>query len=283
MSVVATAIKGVHFLVKPGISANILAYLLYRLACTFGIRRNVALTNLGIAYPESDPSWRREVVKKLYCNLSLSVMEFLILTKNPKVVSKWVTKVEGEEHLENLSKSGRGAVLLTAHMGNWELLAAWLACKGYPLVAGVRDPNDVHVSKLLACYRKDLGVETIPKKSLLLKGAKLLKQGKFIGILADQDGGTDGIRVSFMGKVASTVGGPAALSLLTKAPVVPIVSYRIAPYEHEILVLPPIEPLYELPREEAIGEMTIKFNDILEGFIRRSPEQWLWLHRRWRD
>lgn len=283
MSVVATAIKGVHFLVKPGISANILAYLLYRLACTFGIRRNVALTNLGIAYPESDLSWRREVVKKLYCNLSLSVMEFLILTKNPKVVSKWVTKVEGEEHLENLSKSGRGAVLLTAHMGNWELLAAWLACKGYPLVAGVRDPNDVHVSKLLACYRKALGVETIPKKSLLLKGAKLLKQGKFIGILADQDGGTDGIRVSFMGKVASTVGGPAALSLLTKAPVVPIVSYRIAPYEHEILVLPPIEPLYELPREEAIGEMTIKFNDILEGFIRRSPEQWLWLHRRWRD
>lgn len=283
MSVVATAIKGVHFLVKPGISANILAYLLYRLACTFGIRRNVALTNLGIAYPESDPSWRREVVKKLYCNLSLSVMEFLILTKNPKAVSKWVTKVEGEEHLENLSKSGRGAVLLTAHMGNWELLAAWLACKGYPLVAGVRDPNDVHVSKLLACYRKALGVETIPKKSLLLKGAKLLKQGKFIGILADQDGGTDGIMVSFMGKVASTVGGPAALSLLTKAPVVPIVSYRIAPYEHEILVLPPIEPLYELPREEAIGEMTIKFNDILEGFIRRSPEQWLWLHRRWRD
>jgi len=283
MSVVATAIKGVHFLVKPGISANILAYLLYRLACTFGIRRNVALTNLGIAYPESDLSWRREVVKKLYCNLSLSVMEFLILTKNPKVVSKWVKKVEGEEHLENLSKSGRGAVLLTAHMGNWELLAAWLACKGYPLVAGVRDPNDVHVSKLLACYRKALGVETIPKKSLLLKGAKLLKQGKFIGILADQDGGTDGIMVSFMGKVASTVGGPAALSLLTKAPVVPIVSYRIAPYEHEILVLPPIEPLYELPREEAIGEMTIKFNDILEGFIRRSPEQWLWLHRRWRD
>ena len=283
MSVVATAIKGVHFLVKPGISANILAYLLYRLACTFGIRRNVALTNLGIAYPESDPSWRREVVKKLYFNLSLSVMEFLILTKNPKAVSKWVTKVEGEEHLENLSKSGRGAVLLTAHMGNWELLAAWLACKGYPLVAGVRDPNDVHVSKLLACYRKALGVETIPKKSLLLKGAKLLKQGKFIGILADQDGGTDGIRVSFMGKVASTVGGPAALSLLTKAPVVPIVSYRIAPYEHEILVLPPIEPLYELPREEAIREMTIKFNDILEGFIRRSPEQWLWLHRRWRD
>jgi len=283
MSVVATAIKGVHFLVKPGISANILAYLLYRLACTFGIRRNVALTNLGIAYPESDPSWRREVVKKLYFNLSLSVMEFLILTKNPKAVSKWVTKVEGEEHLENLSNSGRGAVLLTAHMGNWELLAAWLACKGYPLVAGVRDPNDVHVSKLLACYRKDLGVETIPKKSLLLKGAKLLKQGKFIGILADQDGGTDGIRVSFMGKVASTVGGPAALSLLTKAPVVPIVSYRIAPYEHEILVLPPIEPLYELPREEAIREMTIKFNDILEGFIRRSPEQWLWLHRRWRD
>lgn len=283
MSVVATAIKGVHFLVKPGISANILAYLLYRLACTFGIRRNVALTNLGIAYPESDPSWRREVVKKLYCNLSLSVMEFLILTKNPKAVSKWVTKVEGEEHLENLSKSGRGAVLLTAHMGNWELLAAWLACKGYPLVAGVRDPNDVHVSKLLAYYRKALGVETIPKKSLLLKGAKLLKQGKFIGILADQDGGTDGIRVSFMGKVASTVGGPAALSLLTKAPVIPIVSYRIAPYEHEILVLPPIEPLYELPREEAIREMTIKFNDILEGFIRRSPEQWLWLHRRWRD
>ena len=283
MSVVATAIKGVHFLVKPGISANILAYLLYRLACTFGIRRNVALTNLGIAYPESDPSWRREVVKKLYCNLSLSVMEFLILTKNPKAVSKWVTKVEGEEHLENLSKGGRGAVLLTAHVGNWELLAAWLACKGYPLVAGVRDPNDVHVSKLLAYYRKALGVETIPKKSLLLKGAKLLKQGKFIGILADQDGGTDGIRVSFMGKVASTVGGPAALSLLTKAPVVPIVSYRIAPYEHEILVLPPIEPLYELPREEAIREMTIKFNDILEGFIRRSPEQWLWLHRRWRD
>ncbi len=283
MSVVATAIKGVHFLVKPGISANILAYLLYRLACTFGIRRNVALTNLGIAYPESDPSWRREVVKKLYCNLSLSVMEFLILTKNPKAVSKWITKVEGEEHLENLSKSGRGAVLLTAHMGNWELLAAWLAYKGYPLVAGVRDPNDVHVSKLLACYRKALGVETIPKKSLLLKGAKLLKQGKFIGILADQDGGADGIMVSFMGKVASTVGGPAALSLLTKAPVVPIVSYRIASYEHEILVLPPIEPLYELPREEAIGEMTIKFNDILEGFIRRSPEQWLWLHRRWRD
>lgn len=283
MSVMASLIKGAHLLVKPGIRANILTCLLYNMARLVGIRKEVALMNLKIAYPDSSPAWRKEVLRKLYYHLALSVMEFLALTKNPSAVLEWVTRVEGEEYLKSMTETGKGVVLLTGHMGNWELLAAWLIYKGYPLVAGVRDPDNVHISELLASYRGMLGVETIPKKRLLLRGAKLLKQGKFIGILADQDGGKDGINVSFMGKVASTVGGPAALSLLVKAPVVPIVSYRVAPFKHEVLVLPPIEPLCDLSRDDAIKKMTEMFNELLECFVKKHPEQWLWLHRRWRS
>lgn len=282
MSLTANVIKGVHFVVNPGIVADTLSYMLYITARSIRVRKNVALMNLKIAYPDKDDRWRKEILKKLYFHLSLSIVEFLSLTKNPSLVAKCVTRVEGEEYLTDIAKKGRGLVLLTGHIGNWELLAAWLAHRGYPLVAGVRDPNDVHVSELLSSYRKKLGVDTIPKKKILLKGVKLLRQGKFIGVLADQDGGKEGLKLSFMRKEASTVGGPAALSLIAGVPVVPITSYRVAPFKHEVLVLPPIEPYATMPRDDAIMKMTQRFNEILEGFIKLHPEQWLWFHRRWR-
>ncbi|SDY12747.1 KDO2-lipid IV(A) lauroyltransferase [Acetomicrobium thermoterrenum DSM 13490] len=282
MSLTANAIKGVRFVVNPGIVANALSCMLYITARAIRVRKNVALMNLRIAYPDKDDRWRKEILKKLYFHLSLSIVEFLSLTKNPSLVAKWVTRVEGEEYLTDIAKKGRGLVLLAGHIGNWELLAAWLAHRGYPLVAGIRDPNDVHVSELLSSYRKKLGVDTIPKKKILLKGVKLLRQGKFIGVLADQDGGREGLKLSFMGKEASTVGGPAALSLIAGVPVVPITSYRVAPFKHEVLVLPPIEPYATMPRDDAIMKMTQRYNEILEGFIKLHPEQWLWFHRRWR-
>ncbi len=283
MSLNALVLEGLRGVLKPTWRANVAAELLSSLVKAVGPRRDVADNNLKMIFPHLTSDQRRSLINASYKHLVWSMVEFLCLVDEPERALRWVVDVDGEEYLEEHKRQGKGIVMLTGHIGNWELLAAWLVCRGYPLVAIVRKPDDNGVAGLLDKYRTRLGVETIPKGKFLMRQAvHKIQEGAFVGFLADQAGSENELKLPFMGKLCYTVGGPAALSLLTGVQVVPVAMYRLKPFCHKVIVDAPLTPRCDLPRNQAISVMTEQANAILEGMILRHPEQWLWFHRRWR-
>lgn len=245
-------------------------------------RKQIALENLNIVFPDKDTSWKEELLKKVYDHLSLSLTEYLCLSKKPERVLDWIHEVEGLDILSDLHAKGKGAVILTGHVGNWELLGAWLSLKGFPVNAVIRDPNDPGVAGILREYRKKTGLRTISKGKVMTSAVRSAKKGDFVALLADQDGGNTGYRIPFMGRECSTVGGPAMVSILADVELVPLYSYRVSPYVHNVVVHPPFSPPSSGDRNERILETSRRCNFEIEKMIHSHPEQWLWLHRRWR-
>lgn len=266
-------------LLSTGIRGRAVAAMIGASARLVGPRREVALQNLALAFPESSEGWRRVQVRRIYDHLALSLVEFLVTQKDPDQALDWVEEVSGLEHFEQALAKGRGIVLLTGHLGNWELLGAWLCRKGYPMYAVVQRNENPEMERLIEESRCRIGLKTLSKSFGMRGVLHALKKGAVVALLADQHGGD--LLIDFMGRRAKTFSGPAVFSLLTGAPIVPVVSFRRAPFRHEIVVLPPLVAP-EGERAFQIEALTRQANEILESLIRLHPEQWLWLHRRWR-
>lgn len=278
----AAILDGLRKWVRPGLRADALAAFLSGGLRLIGPRRKVALENLRLAYPESKEEWRRETLKKCYHHISWMVAEYLSLVRNPAQVLDWVTEVKGGEILDGLKKSGAGAIILAAHVGNWELLAAWLAQSGYPLTAVVRNPDDPDLAVLIEAYRSRMGIGTIEKHFVMKDAVRFAKKGGFLGLMPDQAWNSSGVRGPFFGRPCYTAGGPAAIAHLAGVPVVPVVSYRLAPFRHRVVISGPVPMTGGGDRNEAVRENTLRMNRAVEEMIRPCPEQWLWLHRRWK-
>lgn len=283
MTVQGSLLRIFSRIVSPGWRASAAAAFLGGAVTLLSPRKKVGLKNLDRAFPQKDRTWKINILKKCYKYLAWSIVEFLCLAKDPSVVKNWFVSVEGEKILQELKEKGSGAIILTGHIGNWELLAGWLASRGYPIHAIVRAPNDEDVAAILQETRDKLGLKTFSKYNIMLGAAKLARKGAFMAILADQDGGREGIHVPFMGEMCSTPGGPAALSHLASVPIIPLVSYRIKPFEHEVHIYPPLSEPESSSRSERIELVTGEANRVLEEMIKKHPEQWLWLHRRWKS
>lgn len=278
----AAVLDGLARWIRPGIRAKAAAAFFSGGLRLAGPRRKVALENLRMAYPDSTGEWRRDTVKKCYQHIAWMVAEYLALVRNPSMVLAWVTEVRGREILDKLKESGEGAIILAAHVGNWELLAAWLAQSGYPLTAVVRNPDDPHMAELIKTYRAKMGVGTIEKHFIMKDAVRFARRGGFLGLLPDQAWNSSGVRGPFFGRMCYTAGGPAAIAHLAGVPVVPVVSYRLAPFRHRVIISPPIPMVQGSERNGTIRENTFRMNRAVEEMIRPFPEQWLWLHRRWK-
>lgn len=266
----------------PGWKAGILSgFLQAGLACVRP-RQEVALANLSLAYPHSDTPYRRRILGEVYRHLAWMTAEYLALQKDPSQSLSWVTRCDGEDRLRLPLETGQGVIVLTAHLGNWELLAAWLCQRGYPLTAIVRDPDDRDYRETIEAFRTRVGLKTLPKQANMKAAVDLLRKGGFLGILSDQAAGrTEGLPVPFMGHSAYTFAGAASLAILTGCPIVPVFSFREAPFQHLVEIQAPL-PFPELgDRRERILELTRRCNQAIEDAVRRFPGQWLWLHRRW--
>ena len=269
--------------VAPGWRASLSAAIFDNLLCLIGPRKKVALENMkNTVFPDSE-EWRQKTLAGVYRHIAWMLAEYLVLVKDPSSVLDWVVEVEGEHILEQLVQEKKGAIILTGHLGNWELLAAWLCQKGYPLYAVVRDPDDKDVAKLIESYRCRVGLRTLKKKSIMKESVRLAQNGAFLGLLSDQDGGHTGLPSLFLGKECSTVNGPAAISLMAHVPIVPVISYRIAPFRHQIIISSPLTFSGVGKKKEQLESMTRSVDMTLEKMVIRHPEQWLWLHRRWRS
>ena len=265
--------------IRPGWRASALAGVLEGTVALLDPRRSVARGNLRLAFPDLPEDRRRDLYRSCLAHLAWSVTECLVLDRDPAQALAWMEEVQGRELLEGPRDRGQGVVLVTAHLGNWELCAAWMAQAGFSLCAIVRPPDDPEDAGFLESFRERCGVETLAKEAPMTRAVGVLRRGKILGIVADQHGGPTGVEAPFFGEGTSTVPGPSVFAHLTGCPVVLVESWREAPFRHRIR-FSPVD--WETPgdRDQRVREGTARVNAALEGAIRRHPDQWLWQHRR---
>ncbi len=231
---------------------------------------------LGVGMPEA-----RHIVRRSYGNIGRSVVEFLRLSQMKGQVKRFVT-VHGEEHLRDALARGKGVILLTAHFGSWEMAAAWLAERGYPMNAIGAEQRDPRISDLIAELRRSCGVVTIGKGFDLKEALRCLRKGEILGVLLDQDPKDRGIVVPFLGLPASTPYGPVKMAFKLQAPVVPLFMVRREDgIFHDLHFLPPLEGKEGMPFGEDEKDAVRRSNDVLSEWIVSHPEQWMWLYPRW--
>ncbi len=193
-------------------------------------------------------------------------------------------EIEGVEHLDTAYKEGKGVIVLTGHIGNFELLAAYLSLKGYKFSVIGRELYDARLNRLLIKNRESVGLENISSSQDVRRAIKALRAGRLLGVLADQDSTrVKGIFVDFFGRAARTPVGPAFLHLKIGSPIIPVAILREKSEGYRILVKPPLKFKSRGEKNKDVRELTQKYTEILEQIIREHPSQWLWMHERWKS
>jgi len=253
------------------------------IAYRLGIRRRRVLANLSQAFPEWNARERRRLARSVYHNVGRTMIEGLLLARlSPDKVNQLVEGVEGFGFAEQVLATRRPFIVLTGHLGNWELMGAYFASQGYRLKVFAKPLHNPLVEATLLSARRSLGLDMIYTGSGLKPALRHLQDGGILVFLADQDARRAGIAVSFFGVPASTVLGPAVFAHLARAPILPVFAVRVGSIHHRFLIFPPIEPLPGEKREVAVERLTHAHVGVLEQVVRRYPEQYFWFHRRWK-
>lgn len=225
----------------------------------------------------------RETIKKLFVNLGITVLEMLYLPALNRDNIRGLVTFDHPEILWEALQEKKGVVLLACHMDNWEWLGAALALNGFPMSAVEKpQPNRVY-SDFMNELRRGAGQEIFARGTSEIFGCvRAMRKGRMLGLIADQDGGYDGIFVPFLGKMASTPTGPAYFAKKFKAPCIPIFIVRKPDgYGHQVFVR---EPFYyeDTGHPEADDvRLTRRMTEAVEEIIREYPENWLWFQHRW--
>lgn len=246
----------------------------------------VAHRNLGLALPEFDAAVRRRVVRGAWENLGRTVGELphiARLRQNTPSGPGW--EMVGEEHLKALAARGGPAIFFSGHIANWEMLPPAGAAYGIVLSSMYRGAKNPYVDAILIGLRQRALGQDMPMFAKGAAGARAalahLNRGGFLGMLMDQKM-NDGIPARLFGREAMTAPALAALALRLRCPVIPGHVERIGPARFRLVCEAPMELPDSGDRKADIATMTQTVNDWLETWIRARPEEWLWLHRRWR-
>lgn len=273
------SLQSLDRLMGPGLSGRIaagLGRLVYR---PLRIRAGVVDEQLRHAFPDRDEAWRRDVALQSYAHLGREAMTILRLSRLGPADVVAATEPHGLEELDEGLKSGKGAVIVTGHFGNWEVAGAFLAARGYPLdVVAVKQRNRL-VDRHMREMRERLGMRVIYRGGATRTLLASLQNGRSVALVADQDARSRGVFVPFFGRLASTYRGPALLALRTGAPL--YVGFAIrrpdGGYHGEIRRV-------HVPEGglDQVDELTARLTATLEEAVRRAPGQYLWQHRRWK-
>ncbi len=261
--------------VRLGAGLGLFAYALSRRY------RRIASQNLQRAFPEWSPSQVRATAKRVFRNFGVSLAEFM---KAPTMSREEIEKrlqVVGLEHLDGAWAKGKGVLLITGHFGNWELMARYLCMLGYPIWVIARHTEDPATTDIITMVRERSGYRVIMRDQAVRPVLKALRANEIVGILPDQNAGD--VFIEFFGQKAGSVAGPAVFHLRTGAPLVPLFNVRLPGDYHRVEILPPME--FESTGDtQADSERIMQaLNDVLEEYVRRYPDQWLWLHDRWKS
>ncbi len=246
-------------------------------------RRRIAVQNIRTALgPEFGGVPARKLARRSFVQIGRSFMEFLALPRlGPEGILSRVELV-GYEPALTRAREGRGAVMVTAHYGNWELCGAALRAAGAPVRYLLPPQTNEESDRYFDRIRSGLGIEPV-KIGYGMRGAlQALRRGAILGMLPDQDARRVGIHVPFFGRPASTHTGPARLAYRTGCPIGIGLIEREPGVRFRSRLVAILEPDLRAEESREVERLTRAINEVIEDAVRRRPDHWYWLHRRWK-
>ncbi len=252
----------------------------------FASRRRVALENLERAFPGMTPAERERIARGAFRNYGITFLELLWAPNlTTRVLDRLVVPGEGSAQLiRELHGRGRGLIVLTGHFGNWELVAlAFPHLSGLAVHVIVQQQNNELADALISQHRALFGNTLIPRGISVREILSALDRGGIVALAADQSGPKEGVFVPYFGREVATPQGPAAFAVRKGTPILMLFMVRQddGTYRAECEAV----PMDDLGAgdTDAVSELTRRHTAILERMVRAHPDQWLWMHRRWKN
>jgi KDO2-lipid IV(A) lauroyltransferase len=245
--------------------------------------RRIANRNVATAFPSRPARDRRRIVRGAFKHFGRLLFELLkFSTLSPDAMLERI-EFEGEDRVRAAYAHGKGVLFVTGHFGYWELQAIVHALRLSPMAVMARALDNPELNALLESIRTRTGNSVIYRQGTIRRVMRQLLAGQGVGVLIDQHIlGRDAIFVDFFGRPAATTPVVAALALRTGARVVPLFALPAGGGRYRMIYEHPVEPP-PAQAEHAIQDFTQRCTDVLEMYVRRHPDLWLWMHRRWRD
>nr|MBU1328879.1 mitochondrial fission ELM1 family protein [Candidatus Omnitrophota bacterium] len=246
-------------------------------------RRMIAYANLKAAFPEKSSRDLKRINKAHFENLGMNVIELLKLPFMAKDYLRCHVKLENVDSVKSSLEQGKGVIVLTAHFGNWEIASLVASLSGYTMSVFAREQKYERLNNLLNQFRQSTGCKVITKGFSIKDIIKTLNNNGIIAMLSDQDAGANGVFVNFFNRPASTARGIITFGSRTGAKILPSFIWRVGVDKHIARAGDPFKFVNTGDKEKDVKVNLQRITDILEDYIRKFPEQWLWAHKRWKS
>ncbi len=245
-------------------------------------RRSTALDNVRAALPGRTDDEYRAIVAGAFAGVGRHVVELLRFDAMRVEDLMPLVEIEGAEHVERAAAAGRGAIFFTGHFGFWELHVVAHAVRFEPILMVARTLDNPLLEAMIARVRTRFGTRVAPRQGAVRRLLRGLRERRPVGMMVDQHlQDRSAVRVRFLGRPAAATSALAALALRTGAPVIPVFTLPRRGQRYRVVYEPPVE-MPDSRRADAVQVLTQRCADVLEARVRRRPELYLWMHRRWR-
>jgi len=260
---------------------NLLGILIYYIDFS---HRRIVKRNLKFAYPEWKDEEICEVSKRIFLNLGITIFEILQMAFFSKEDFLRSIRIKGEEHLHDAVEAGKGIIIISAHLGNWEAASLFAPCYfGFPVTSVARKIESGIINRWILKLRTRFGNSVIDKGGALPEMMQTLRSKKILALLIDQ--GTtisEGVELAFFGKKVTVTPAASMLALRCKSPVLPVFCIREEDRKLTIIIEPPVQLVRTQDLRDDLKTNAQIMTDVIEIAVRKYPDQWLWLHKRWK-
>ncbi len=244
-------------------------------------QHRTAVRNLRLAFPDWGEGEVQRVARAAWRNVGATAGELPHLPKIDPYAPGGRVEVIGAEHLDAIGQSAKGAVLVSGHFANWEIMAAVICRRPVDCLVTYRALNNPHIDRRINRLRRDYGIGVLAPKGMATRELmRALSKGRAVALMNDQKF-NQGIEIPFFGHGAMTAPGPSRLAVKYGVPVVFMATRRAGPGRFRVEVHPPLSIEPGQDTETATTELTRQITALIEAEVRANPEQWFWMHRRW--
>ncbi|MBM4153367.1 MAG: hypothetical protein FJ220_07595 [Kiritimatiellaceae bacterium] len=252
-------------------------------------RRIITLRNLALAFPEKTPDERRAIAKQTFINIAEFIGDSFLLMANKFSSEEICSMVDGSQldskYRVHRAASSNGALHITGHLGNWELMAHYAALQGLNSHVIARKGNNILIEeRIITPLRTRYGNKIFYKDNAMLNTIKALKRNEAVSFLIDQKiGSKEGVQVQLFGHTANAVASCAVIQMRFNPLVIPVFMVKNARRRYQVIVGDPITWQDDgSPKEEQIQKLTQRHQQVIEDMVRKYPDQWFWMHNRWK-